>query len=123
MAEEGEVRYGDKGYFGAGTKGYDAAMRRATGGHPLGIFDLLRNERISKKRSPVERCFSVMKTVFRAGQDMSGIDVEIYRSMNRGLITIFFGEYTSCVIPIYLEQQPILNLKVNIGTYLVTKTL
>ena len=67
MAEEGEVRYGDKGYFGAGTKGYDAAMRRATGGHPLGIFDLLRNERISKKRSPVERCFSVMKTVFRAG--------------------------------------------------------
>ena len=67
LAEEGEVRYGDKGYFGAETKGYDAAMRRVTRGHPLGIFDLLRNERICKKRSPVERCFSVMKTVFRAG--------------------------------------------------------
>ena len=67
LAEVGEVRYGDKGYFGAETKAYDAAMRRATRGHPLSIFDLMRNDRISKKRSPVERCFSVMKTVFRAG--------------------------------------------------------
>jgi len=67
LAEVGEVRYGDKGYFGAETKAYDAAMRRATRGHPLSIFDLMRNDRISKKRSPVERCFSVMKTVFRGG--------------------------------------------------------
>jgi IS5 family transposase len=70
LAEEGEVRYGDRGYHGAKTKGYDASMRRAARGHILSIFDLLRNKRISKKRSPVERCFSVMKTVFKAGHVM-----------------------------------------------------
>lgn len=70
LAEEGEVRYGDKGYHGAKTKGYNASMRRAARGHPLSIFDFLRNRRISKKRSPVERCFSVMKTVFKAGHVM-----------------------------------------------------
>jgi IS5 family transposase len=70
LAEEGEVRYGDKAYSGAKTKGYDASMKRAARGHPLGIFDIMRNERISKKRSPVERCFSVIKTVFRSGHVM-----------------------------------------------------
>ena len=34
LANEGEVRYADKGYSGAKTKGYDAAMRKATRGHP-----------------------------------------------------------------------------------------
>jgi len=29
LANEGEVRYGDKGYHGAKTKGYDAPMKRA----------------------------------------------------------------------------------------------
>lgn len=67
LAKEGEVRYGDKGYFGAKTKGYDASMKKATRGHPLSILDQLRNKRISSKRSPVERCFSVMKIVFRSG--------------------------------------------------------
>jgi IS5 family transposase len=70
LAEAGEVRYGDKAYSGAKTKGYDASMKRAARGHPLGISDILRNERISKKRSPVERCFSVIKTVFRSGHIM-----------------------------------------------------
>jgi len=70
LAEVGEVRYGDKAYSGAKTKGYDASMKRAARGHPLGISDILRNERISKKRSPVERCFSVIKTVFRSGHVM-----------------------------------------------------
>jgi transposase, IS5 family len=70
LANEGEVRYGDKGYFGAKTKGYDASMKKATKGHPLSILDHLRNKRISSKRSPVERCFSVMKIVFRAGHVM-----------------------------------------------------
>ncbi len=62
LAEEGEVRYGDKAYSGAKTRGYDASMKRAARGHPLGISDILRNERISKKRSPVERCFSGYET-------------------------------------------------------------
>jgi IS5 family transposase len=70
LAEEGEVRYGDRGYHGAKTKGYDASMRRAARGHPLSALNLLRNKRISKKRAPVERCFSVMKTVFKAGHVM-----------------------------------------------------
>jgi IS5 family transposase len=70
LANEGEVRYGDKGYHGAKTKGYDASMKKAARGHPLSVSDLLRNKRISKKRSPVERCFSVMKTVFKSGHVM-----------------------------------------------------
>jgi transposase, IS5 family len=70
LANEGEVRYGDKGYHGAKTKGYDASMRRAARGRQLSTFDEFRNKRISKKRSPVERCFSVIKIVFRAGHVM-----------------------------------------------------
>jgi len=70
LANEGEVRYGDKGYHGAKTKGYDASMKRAARGHQLSVFDELRNKRISRIRSPVERCFSVMKVVFKAGHVM-----------------------------------------------------
>ena len=70
LANEGEVRYGDKGYHGAKTKGYDASMKRAARGHRLSVFDELRNKRISRIRSPVERCFSVMKVVFKAGHVM-----------------------------------------------------
>jgi len=70
LAEVGEVLYGDKAYSGAKTKGYDASIKRAARGHPLGIYDILRNERISKKRSPVERCFSVIKTIFKSGHVM-----------------------------------------------------
>ena len=51
-------------------KGYDASMKRAARGHQLSVFDELRNKRISRKRSPVERCFSVIKIVFRAGHVM-----------------------------------------------------
>ena len=67
MANEGEVRYGDKSYHGARTKGYDASMKRAARGHTLSIFDELRNKIISSKRSIVERCFSVIKIVFKSG--------------------------------------------------------
>jgi IS5 family transposase len=70
LANEGEVRYGDKGYHGAKTKGYDASMKKAARGHPLSIFDELRNKRISSKRSPVERCFSVIKIIFKSGHVM-----------------------------------------------------
>jgi IS5 family transposase len=60
-------RYADKGYDGAETRGYDAAMKKATRGHKLGIRDILRNKRISKKRSHIERCFAVMKRAHKAG--------------------------------------------------------
>ena len=64
---EGIPRYADKGYDGAGTRGYDAAMKKATRGHKLGIKDILRNKRISKKRSHIERSFAVMKRAHKAG--------------------------------------------------------
>ena len=64
---EGIPRYADKGYDGAGTRGYDAAMKKATRGHKLGIKDILRNKRICKKRSHIERSFAVMKRAHKAG--------------------------------------------------------
>lgn len=64
---EGIPRYADKGYDGAMTRGYDAAMKKATRGHKLGIKDILRNKRISKKRSHIERSFAVMKRAHKAG--------------------------------------------------------
>jgi len=67
LAREGEVRYGDKGFFGAKTKGYDAAMKRATRGHPLSYKDEMRNKRISAKRAPVERFYAFIKCVCKAG--------------------------------------------------------
>ena len=66
LSKEGEVVYRDKGYFGAPAKGYDATMERATRCHPLSIGNELRNKRISRKRSPGERPFAVIKTVFNA---------------------------------------------------------
>jgi len=60
-------RYADKAYDGAETRGYNAAMKKATRGHKLGIRDTLRNKRISKKRSYIERCFAVMKRAHKAG--------------------------------------------------------
>ena len=67
LANEDEVRYADKRYFGAKTKWYDAAMRKATKGHPLSYKNEMRNKRISSKRSPVERYFAFTKRVCKAG--------------------------------------------------------
>ena len=66
LAEEGEVRYVDKGYFGARTKGYDGAMKKATRGRPLSYKDEMRNRRTSKKRSPIERFYAFIKRVCKA---------------------------------------------------------
>ena len=67
LSRPGEVAYMDKAYFGVEIRGYSAAMRRGTRGHPLGIRDRLRNRRINRKRAPVERTFAVIKRVFHAG--------------------------------------------------------
>jgi IS5 family transposase len=67
LTRPGEVAYLDKAYFGVEIRGYSAAMRRGTRGHPLGIRDKLRNRRINRKRAPVERTFAVIKRVFNAG--------------------------------------------------------
>ena len=63
----GEAVYRDKGYFGVEPRGWDATMRRGVRGHPLGIWDRLRNRRINNRRAPVERVFAVLKRVFRGG--------------------------------------------------------
>jgi IS5 family transposase len=39
-------------------------MQRGVRGHPIGIRDILRNKRISKKRSPGERPYAVINNVF-----------------------------------------------------------
>jgi IS5 family transposase len=70
LANEGEVRYADKGYFGANTAGFDAAMRKTTRRHPLSYKDEMRNRRISRIRSPVERIFAFSKCVCKAGHVM-----------------------------------------------------
>ena len=61
-------RYADKGYSGAKTRRNDAAMKKAARNHKLGITDILRNKRISRKRSHIERCFAVMKRAHNAGR-------------------------------------------------------
>jgi len=67
LSVPGEVVYRDKGYQGVVPHGWDATMRRAGRGHPLGIRDKLRNMRISRKRCPGERPFAVIKRVFGSG--------------------------------------------------------
>ena len=61
---EGEVVYRYRGYFGVEPRGFDATMQRGVSGHPMGIRDILRNKRISRKRSPGERPYAVIKNVF-----------------------------------------------------------
>jgi IS5 family transposase len=67
LARNGEVRYADRGFFGSKTKGYDAAMRKATRGSPLSYKDEMRNKRISRVRSPIERSYAFVKRVCKAG--------------------------------------------------------
>jgi IS5 family transposase len=68
LSNEGEVFYRDKGYFGAVAKGYAATMQRAVRDHPLGIMDVLRNERISVQRVPCERVYALTKEMIKAGR-------------------------------------------------------
>ncbi len=63
----GIPNYRDKGYFGSGTRGVDATMDKASRNHPLTIDQVRRNLRISRKRSPGERPYSVMKRIFHGG--------------------------------------------------------
>lgn len=67
LAKKGEVRYADRGFFGAETIGYDAAMKKAARGHPLSYKDQMRNKRISRIRSPIERSYAFLKRVCHAG--------------------------------------------------------
>lgn len=70
LSKHGEVVYRDKGYFGTTPKGHNATMKRGVRGHPIGIKDVLRNKRISKKRAPGERPYAIIKNVFKSGHTM-----------------------------------------------------
>ena len=70
LSEKGEVVYRDKGYFGVEPLGFDATMKRGVRNHPIGIGDKLQNKRISRKRSPGERPYAVIKTVFKSAHTM-----------------------------------------------------
>jgi len=67
LSRRGEVVYRDRGYQGVVPRGWDATMKRASRGHPLSIWDKLRNNRISRRRCPGERPFAVIKRVFGSG--------------------------------------------------------
>ncbi len=63
----GMPNYRDKGYAGSGTRGIDATMDKASRKHPLNMNQIRRNKRISRKRSPGERPYSVIKRIFHGG--------------------------------------------------------
>lgn len=67
LSQPDEIVYRDRGYFGGKCNGHNATMNRATRGHPLKIRDKLRNKRITRKRSPGERPYAVIKTIFHSG--------------------------------------------------------
>lgn len=63
----GIVNYKDKGYFGVSGRGIDATMDRSLKGYKLPLESIRRNMRITRKRSRVERPYSIMKTIFHSG--------------------------------------------------------
>lgn len=81
LSKEGEVVYRDKGYFGVKPLGFDATMKRGVRNHPIGIWDILRNKRISRKRSPGERPYAVIKTVFKSAHTMVTTIARVHAKM------------------------------------------
>jgi IS5 family transposase len=59
--------YKDKGYAGAYCRDINATMDKASREHPLTIEQIRRNFRITRKRSPGERPYSVMKGIMNGG--------------------------------------------------------
>lgn len=59
--------YRDKGYAGAKCRGINATMDKASRNHPLTVEKVRRNLRITRKRSPGERPYAVMKGIMNGG--------------------------------------------------------
>jgi IS5 family transposase len=59
--------YKDKGYAGGYCKDINATMGKASRKHPLTVEQVRRNLRITRKRSPGERPYSVMKGIMNGG--------------------------------------------------------
>lgn len=67
LSSPGIPCYKDKGYAGGYCKDINATMDKASRDHPLTIEQTRRNLRITKKRSPGERPYSVMKQIMNGG--------------------------------------------------------
>ncbi len=70
LVDENDVAaYRDKGYFGTPIPSpvKDETMKRAVRGRKLNRGEQRRNKRISKVRSPGERPYAIIKTVFHSG--------------------------------------------------------
>jgi len=91
LSKEGEVVYRDKGYFGVQPLGFDATMKRGVRNHPIGIWDILRNKRISKKRSPGERPYAVIKTVFKSAHTLVTTTARVHVKMVFAAISFNLG--------------------------------
>lgn len=88
LSNEDEIIYRDKGYFGAKSKAKgDATMDRAVRGKKLTIQEKLRNKRISRKRSPGERPFAVLKNVMNGGHTL-------YTELHR----VFTQQFMNCFV-------------------------
>ncbi|MHB8360310.1 MAG: IS5 family transposase [Thermoplasmataceae archaeon] len=59
--------YRDKGYAGGKCRGINATMDKASRNHPLTVEKVRRNKRITRKRSPGERPYAVMKGIMNGG--------------------------------------------------------
>jgi IS5 family transposase len=81
LSKEGAIVYRDKGYFGVKPLGFDATMKRGERNHPMSIWDNLRNTRISRKRSPGERPYAVIKTVFKSAHTMVTTNARVHAKM------------------------------------------
>ena len=63
----GIPNYRDKGYSGTKTRGRDGTMDKAARNRPLTAVQVWRNKRITRRRSPGERPYSLMKNIFHGG--------------------------------------------------------
>ncbi len=62
--DPGIPNYHNRGNSDSGTRGIDATMDKASRNHSLTIKQIRRNLRITRKRSPCERPYSIMKKIF-----------------------------------------------------------
>ena len=87
LSKEDEIIYRDKGYSDVPTiaKG-NASMKKAVRGKKLSVKDMLRNERISRKRKKGERQYAVIKVVMNGAHTLY---TEIHRVFTQQLLNCF----------------------------------
>ncbi len=84
---EDEIIYRDKGYSGIPTKAIgNASMKKAARGKKLSVKEMLRNDRISRKRKIGERPYAVIKVVMNGAHTLY---TEIHRVFTQQLLNCF----------------------------------